>query len=371
MTDKTLNWAEIAVLGIVCCGCEHVNQDGCNYEKDCGTPLPCPMGTQCLFNPHRPDKQEKAPRSEAEGQKYKDKNYERTEKKMPAKIEIDEERALQLFRDGGSDFTVAQALGVSHNTIAKWRRAKGIEPRGRIPRGVEKQCPAKVAATAQEPLTTDEPELVPQLADGPADPSLNSLEASDSSEEILPEETDYYDEENHSTYYAYAGDMSPEAYEAMQKAADADQERYFKISERLWDIGQIPVMEMSVALESEQAKLRREANSIARNLEDVGIYVRNIVHQTQEPKVDADKLEGIAAAAAAVAAEAISRAIETVPNVPLSQLEQMINRLQQLNRDYPGANICIDGLPVKSLTVFAEYDLAGNNLTTQVNLLSE
>lgn len=45
--------------------------------------------------------------------------------------------------------------------------------------------------------------------------------------------------------------------------------------------------------------------------------------------------------------------------------------LLKLLNDNPGAGLLIDGAPVKSITVFLEYNLSGKLLQTQIGLLSE
>ena len=53
--------------------------------------------------------------------------------KSPAK-RFDAERALALYGEGGSDEAIAEALGVSGDTVTKWRRGSGLRKLERKPR---------------------------------------------------------------------------------------------------------------------------------------------------------------------------------------------------------------------------------------------
>jgi len=59
------------------------------------------------------------------------------------------------------------------------------------------------------------------------------------------------------------------------------------------------------------------------------------------------------------------------PACPSASPQGLMETLTKLFQDHPCADVCIDGLPIKSITVLSEYDLLGNQRAPHINLLSE
>lgn len=89
-----------------CRRCEYVSADKsrCDYERHTGCQLPCVEGRQCHF---RPDK-------------LRDYNH--------LDPEQHHEILMQLYLDGSRDYEMAKAIGVSRNSVCKWRRKNGLPP---------------------------------------------------------------------------------------------------------------------------------------------------------------------------------------------------------------------------------------------------
>ena len=48
------------------------------------------------------------------------------------KNSMDEVRALKLYKNGLVDEQIADALGVSHTTVWRWRKSNGLQPNSQI-----------------------------------------------------------------------------------------------------------------------------------------------------------------------------------------------------------------------------------------------
>lgn len=126
---------ELAIIGIVCCGCKELSPVGCLYEAHHGEPLPCASGSRCIYNPHniaggeRKGKGHKFDFNAIENSKTKKRKEKNTVR--GSKFAIDEEKAREFYGSGMSDGKIAEALGCAPQTIFRWRAKNGLPPNGR------------------------------------------------------------------------------------------------------------------------------------------------------------------------------------------------------------------------------------------------
>jgi len=194
------------------------------------------------------------------------------ENNMPAKIELDEKRVLELYYNKESDARIAEILGVSAVTVTRWRKHNGLLPHGQGQGQAMKKTTRDINMldkNESKPAenANDMPESVTEPAEGVNETAENVMEPAEEPNHSLPFSSAEPGEG--SDYYTYAGDMSEEDYDKMHAAIDKDRARLAEIRARR---GVITRYHCMPADEKELDELTMEERDIVAALEDAGIH---------------------------------------------------------------------------------------------------
>lgn len=340
MVNGTPDAVELAIIGIVCCGCKDLNADGCQYEANHGEPLPCAPGSRCIYNPHNV--------AGGESRHITKEKNERTEKKTMAgrkKFEIDDARAMALYNQGKSDGKIAEALGCATQTILRWRAKNSLLPNGRG--GVER-LEQELFEKAQKAQTARVGSYCPANVET---------------------------ERQETIVFASGG-------------------RYETLKKQLHKLGESP--SWSAEMEAKAEKIYCEMEEIRQGYKAVGCILTDDMPEAALPQEGAAELppeikkqvddclkqakerEELMLEAPAVDQESKPTATGLLCNANVVKANdvratdnKLLSLLNQLCTEHPGAEITVDGLKVASVSVYVEYELDGARRFPKICLLTE